>query len=209
MKKLLLPLSLLVAACSSLSSYEVLSFFFDGVPDPSMPEPEPLGVPGSSGPLTLEERAAIQERRLPKVTLHLHKPWDQNECSSCHRYRSTRKRVPTWAQSMAELKMPKTELCWSCHDPFDGKYVHGPAAAGECLMCHYPHKSEFPHLVRAEKTASLCAKCHSGQTFMTEAKHEEFKDQDCVGCHDPHASERAYFLRESAAVGGDRKSGRK
>ena len=69
----LLLLLLGLAACSSMQSFEFLSRFVDGVPDPNdpanqaaEPKPAPL-VAVKSGP--------------PK---YLHRPYAENKCAKCH-----------------------------------------------------------------------------------------------------------------------------
>ena len=50
-------------------------------------------------------------------------------------------------------------LCARCHIPEKVSVLHVPYAAGQCLVCHEPHKSDFPDLLRAQVN-SLCLSCH-------------------------------------------------
>ena len=54
-------------------------------------------------------------------------------------------------------------LCYGCHDRIDEKrYVHGPLAVGDCLVCHDPHRGYGAAHLREEQ-APLCGKCHTAR----------------------------------------------
>jgi predicted CXXCH cytochrome family protein len=154
--------------------FHVLNFFFDGVPDPNTPVPAPGALP--NGPLRPEDAQA---------DLSVHSPYQQRKCELCHE-----------GQHSNRLKMDKSLLCGSCHtgDQFEGKFIHGPVAMGDCQACHEPHRSTFPHLLRA-KGSSVCGQCHTPQTFDGLEKHKAEKGEDCLDCHSPHASNQAHLLK--------------
>ncbi len=193
------------AACTALKKYEILSFFFDGVPDPRTP-----GTPDFIGPvprielrsLTLEERAKLQEERLKKVEVFFHKPFQEKRCGDCH---STAPRggnsQPTWRQGLSELRLPKKLLCKKCHKPPEEAFVHGPVAAGECAQCHEHHRSSYPHLLKVKNPDTLCARCHTGDTFVTRKRHKTFEKGSCTECHDPHSSKRRYMIKATVVPG--------
>ena len=100
-------------------NYKVLSFFFDGVPDPSVP-PGAIGVRrGPDGKPTF---------------VVVHKPYAEERCDECHRtkYRPSKN---------------DSSICLKCHAPVQTQYqrMHGPVVATACLWCHSPHESPNLH----------------------------------------------------------------
>ena len=198
---LLLPA--LLVACSATTRYEVLSFFFDGVPDPSEQYGEAIGPQGNPlRVLSLEERARIQAERLKQRPVFFHRPFEEKKCEECHTFAGARK--GGWMQGLPKLLVPKEQLCKRCHEPPEARFVHGPVALGLCALCHEAHRSDYPHLLKAERSRELCTKCHEGETFVTEKEHAEYEDRDCASCHDPHGSDRPSLLREDAPGPGNR-----
>ncbi len=185
------------AACSVQGHYALWSFFFDGVPDPAAP-PTDLPVYGPrprSGPMSLEERAAIQQQRMPASTHSFHPPFRDKQCGACHSIQ----RQGDWIQGTPELRAPIDQLCARCHQPPQQPFVHGPVATVSCQICHEHHSSAFPHLLKTAPAVELCARCHQGATFTTREQHQQYGDRSCVECHDPHASTRQFLLREPGA----------
>lgn len=191
----LLGLGALVAtsACSEQRHYKLLSFFFDGVPDPNAPPTDApvYGPRQRTGPLSLEERKAIQDRRTPVSTHSFHPPYRDKQCSSCHGVQ----RQGDWLQGIPELRAPVEQLCGRCHQRPQQEFVHGPVATLSCYLCHEHHSSPNPHLLKAADPSTLCARCHTGPTFTTREQHQSYGDRSCVECHDPHASARRFLLR--------------
>lgn len=153
-------------------NYKTLSFFFDGVPDPSAP------VAGA-------EASADSLRRSP--TYVAHKPYAEERCDECHasRYRLTRN---------------SSDVCMKCHAPVRTQYdrMHGPVAAGACLWCHSPHESAYPSLLR-DQDRKVCSQCHSPSMLdsqRTPAHADE--GRSCLECHFGHGGERDLFLRPAA-----------
>ncbi|MFO1078076.1 MAG: cytochrome c3 family protein [Planctomycetota bacterium] len=184
-------LAMALAACSAASRYEVLSFFFDGVPDPSAPV-QPKVVEPQVRQRTVRPEAA------PAVVLHQHAPYAQRQCDQCHESggeKGGRARGAFSINTMSALKMPVTRLCVSCHEPKPLAFQHAPALLGDCVRCHDPHASRFEHLVLKERTADLCAVCHDADTMPTSAAHAAVADRGCATCHDPHGAEAHFLLR--------------
>jgi predicted CXXCH cytochrome family protein len=99
------------------------------------------------------------------------------------------------------------QLCYKCHDPTvaeDG-WVHGPVAAGDCLMCHEPHKTKNRFLLT--KTApSLCYECHEPEAVHLVEHHAEEAYAKCGECHEGHAGATRTLLRPAflqAPAGAD------
>jgi predicted CXXCH cytochrome family protein len=94
--------------------------------------------------------------------------------------------------------------CQNCHpDKVEGRYVHAPAQAGECLTCHllaagksHPRdKSSFP--LKTE-VARLCDGCHESKTNKRYV-HTPVAAGECLACHDPHRSSNPRQLKAQGA----------
>jgi len=173
-------------ACSPETRYRVLSFFIDGVPEPGAsggaegegvatggPEGEsaPGGPPG----------AAVAVRR-PVIP---HPPYRDNRCGSCH------------DQDSGQLfSTPQEGLCRSCHTGVPGslRYLHGPVAVSDCLICHHPHGSPHAHLLLDEPTA-LCYRCHDHESVAAGAHHAAMGNLPCTECHQAHGGDDRFFLK--------------
>ena len=104
------------------------------------------------------------------------------------------------------------DLCFGCHKmgQKEKRYVHAPALAGFCKLCHEPHLSRYPFLLIAPPR-QMCFYCHNPEDIARNKAHTD--DQaPCTQCHNPHA-DRRYFLRSDPAgtpppAGGAPASGR-
>ncbi|GAB4154968.1 MAG: cytochrome c3 family protein [Planctomycetota bacterium] len=196
---LLLSTLALLAACSAAEHYELLSFFFDGVPDPNAPVVEPPKVP--EGPRVVYVPPVPDASEMAK----LHPPYAQRRCDACHqRPRDRRNRVPGQftMQAMSGLRLPVDQLCFSCHEQQPRTYWHAPALLGLCVRCHHPHASYNDHLLLRKRVAELCEQCHTAETMVTTERHREFGDRSCAECHDPHAADVRFFLKPGSGVEG-------
>jgi predicted CXXCH cytochrome family protein len=110
----------------------------------------------------------------------------------CHDYQSFPNKY--------ELRSQGAELCYACHDRVrdqvaKAKFVHGPVAAGFCVVCHDPHGANERFLL-VKKGDRLCVGCH--QDILADlAKafvHKPIEQGSCTGCHDPHAANEGKFL---------------
>lgn len=177
-----------LAGCAPERSYKVLSFFFDGVPEPGA-ERKPKRKVSS------QYFTDTGELHVTKLDSYFHKPFIENKCNSCH--------PKEQSQYMAEETFKK--LCGSTcheHEPFNRrlaghKFLHGPVAVKDCLACHDAHESIQPHLI-LEAVPKLCYLCHDRDSVASDPAHRELKDDKCLGCHDPHGGGDRYFLK----VGG-------
>lgn len=172
--------------CSSDRKQAWLEFFFDGVPDPNAP-PELRQGPGGRRltPAQLALTNAQAQAVARRARGSSHPPYASRECQKCHKSKFSQ-----------QLLLPREELCLSCHNTFlDGKdYLHSPAVAGACLMCHHPHRSERPHLLLASG-APLCLQCHEVRDLSRIPAHAEPLKLTCYECHNPHGGGNVYFLQ--------------
>ncbi len=166
---LLMASALLLSGCSSAKHRRVLSFFFDGVPEP--------GAVVSATP----EVQANLGRRL--VGVGDHGPYAAKLCDSCHDSKVTN-----------ALVAPVEQLCVRCHELGEAKtYVHGPLASGGCTVCHDPHRSANRYLL-VSASDSFCMQCHDRGDLSGVDGHGG-EAADCTDCHDAHMSDRQFLLR--------------
>ncbi len=165
----------LSAGCSTVKHHRVLSFFFDGVPDPA-----------SAVVSTAPAVQASVGRQL--VRPGEHGPYAAKLCDSCHDAKATN-----------ALVVPAEQLCVRCHELGAAKaYVHGPLASGGCLVCHDPHRSANRFLLVSASDV-FCLRCHDRQTLSplggggVDAHAGE--SANCTECHEAHMSDRKYLLR--------------
>ena len=76
-------------------------------------------------------------------------------CENCHQVASDK----VARKTRITLQATGGELCGKCHEAEQQQVVHAPYASGECILCHQPHTSNFPGLLRAEQD-TLCGSCH-------------------------------------------------
>jgi len=176
-------LVIMIVSCSASSNYNVLSFFFDGVPDPNAKKNKSDLVQFDSS--LVSRREEIVRKATPKFVLH--GPYKAKLCGDCH----------STGQGFSLLE-PLPNLCFKCHDTFDKKvkFSHGPVAAGLCTVCHKPHRSENKFLL-VKKNKEICLYCHNVSDVILNKKHPEIvEDTNCIDCHDAHGGEKQYFLRQ-------------
>ena len=155
-------------------NYKTLSFFFDGVPDPSAPAGQGAGRSGPDGK--------------PAFAV-VHRPYAEEKCDACHktRYRPSRN---------------DSSICLQCHAAVQTEHplMHGPVVATACLWCHTPHESTRPALLR-DDDRKVCSQCHTGSTFdaSTVPAHGD-PARACLECHFGHGGNARFMLRPGAAA---------
>ena len=93
------------------------------------------------------------------------------------------------------LLAPGKELCLRCHSfVFAKQYVHHAIELWGCVICHRPHGSDYPYLLR-DPLPLLCFGCHIEKDILAMDAHRDQKQQ-CTGCHDPHMSWNKYLLKK-------------
>jgi predicted CXXCH cytochrome family protein len=161
------------SGCSVEEHYDLLSTFFDGVPDPN----------------AMLAKGGF--RRKPGVRYITHKPYADQACTECH-----------VDPSNALEAAADSSFCMNCHEgiPTEYTWMHGPVAGLACLWCHTPHLSEFEHLLRVDGP-ELCVGCHDPeQSEMPLAEGCKDVEHECLDCHAGHGGPREYFLRETVDV---------
>jgi len=200
---LLLTLLVVVAGCSREARYEVLTFFFTGVPAFDAP-PE---VEVVAGPV-LSRREQLLAKRDQEAAAkvfsgpYVHGPYAANECEQCHEMakgtgsggsRDGKKTIVP-----GRFVLPPQELCVACHTTKSaasaqaaGLHLHGPG--WNCIHCHNHHNGREPALLRV-KVEQLCLQCHGGGNIHDAALHEGV--ENCLECHNPHMGRDPRMLRE-------------
>ncbi len=110
-----------------------------------------------------------------------HRPFQEGKCDPCHR------------RSSSGDSLTDAAVCYGCHEVRTVlfPYVHGPVAAGSCLICHDPHGSSVPGLCRVPPE-EMCLPCHDQ---LSTAEHTSSRTKVCTMCHHPHYSMNRRFLR--------------
>jgi predicted CXXCH cytochrome family protein len=163
-------------SCDPVRRYEILKFFFDGVPPP---------LEGYYDPNDPGYRARRVTRR------YEHEP--VKDCSICHGERERR-----GFSADVQLTTPIPELCYACHDDYTKTsiFVHGPVAVGDCLFCHKPHRAAYRYLL-TRTVPELCYQCHDQQTIKSVAEHPGKNLSRCITCHGGHSSSAKGLLKEN------------
>jgi predicted CXXCH cytochrome family protein len=191
----------LLAGCNTKKNYKLLTFFFDGVPNPAATN----GAATSANTTPVLGNARPVPMTFPGAKadsfVH-HPPYDSGTCKDCHEDRFS-----------VQMKGPLKDVCFACHDDFlaGTKVQHQPATyigrlpgpnlsktAQGCSSCHNPHGSPFRHMLLSE-SQSLCWECHDN--FLTNAAakftHPPVVTNNCLNCHQPHVSKFPKLLTKS------------
>jgi predicted CXXCH cytochrome family protein len=166
----------LLYGCEATTRYKVLSFFFDGVPEPGS-EARDAAVKGAGKERTTATTAS--EKKYKE-----HGPYAARMCEACH------------MRATNSLVLPVEQLCLKCHTiNLNKKYIHGPLASGGCKVCHEPHGSIYPFLLVSE-AKDFCLRCHDKAAIEKNDAHKGTEAQ-CTSCHDAHSSDYQYLLKSN------------
>lgn len=89
------------------------------------------------------------------------------KCTDCHNPHGTFD--PTWRMAsrprMVDQREGNAEACVGCHIDKRGPWVfeHGSVRVEGCEVCHQPHGSTNPRMLRRPTVFTLCLECHNGQ----------------------------------------------
>lgn len=175
-------ISILILSCEPKTRYKILTTFIDGVP----PYEEWLeGKKKEEKPGEKLTPEVIRKKEAPPVVYVVHKPFAEDKCTDCH--------DPVMGNRTV---LPREELCFKCHQkmrPDPQKFAHGPVAAGMCLACHHPHRSENSKLLLV-KSSEICQGCH-GKMDQGKQTHPPVLEGNCGACHDlPHSLGKDFLL---------------
>lgn len=117
-------------------------------------------------------------------------------CSNCHNQHGgfmTRQLRSTAAQD---------QLCFNCHTDKAGPFAfeHAPVKTEGCVICHAPHGSANPRLLRRSNINLLCLECHtltvdSNVPGIPSFHNQSQKYQSCTLCHVAiHGSNSDHFF---------------
>lgn len=165
-------MAIIWTGCSVERDHKLLSFFFDGVPDPS---------------LVKTSADALQFAKATGGTVYAHPPFANNKCWECHQNLSGE-----------EARQVRPDICFKCHATIASEHakMHGAVAAGACVYCHSPHESTIKHLLKST-APKLCLQCHSKVSFGNPPApvHQDL-NRDCLECHSGHGGPERFFLRD-------------
>lgn len=165
----------LIGCSTPRQRYQVLSVFFDGVPNPDAPK-KIFAVAPTTGPTVVHA-----------VILSVHKPYqDPNGCNVCHRGDNGEIQDFELAYNKCVRCHPKTA---SSH-----KLMHGPVAREACKWCHTPHESAQLHLLK-DTSIKVCTQCHDQQLLSNFPPQHTDGKTDCLTCHNGHGGDQRYFLK--------------
>jgi len=182
--KIFLSLLILVLlyACASSSSKEVLNIFFDGVTtSDSTAENTNQSIPADS--LNKTQSSPINKPKKPVIFFHV--PYEEKMCDNCHDSKYSNKKV---------MELP--ELCYQCHTDFRTEYdnLHYPIDSGECNVCHHPHQAMYSKLL-LKPIGELCEECHDVNEIISGDLHEGIMKDECMDCHNPHGSNDSALMK--------------
>jgi predicted CXXCH cytochrome family protein len=176
----LVALLISTVSCDDVQRHGFLTFFFDGVPPPAgAGDPN---APGGSG-----TRGAAVRYEHPSGM----------ECGNCHTGGQRRRGLEILSMAQVDLIAPVPVLCYNCHTDYNAEsaFVHGPAAVGQCLFCHDPHRAANKYLLK-EPVPQLCYLCHDKQMIESIAEHAPDVLSDCSACHEGHSAQTKGLLKE-------------
>lgn len=160
--------------CSVEKNYKMLSFFFDGVPDPNAPD--------RYGGLAMAQSPTYSE----------HQPFTQEACLECHE-----------DPSDMTLAKNDSSMCSKCHVDvaYEYSYMHGAVLGEACLMCHNPHYSALANLLR-DDGPGMCTQCHQVKDDGLNLSHSDL-ERNCIDCHAGHGGDSPFFLLSVSKLDSD------
>lgn len=136
-------------------------------------------------------------RQLTSKNLWLHAPAAQVACMTCHRREVGTEKITVLGGRQVD------ETCYSCHINRkkwgQGSFVHGPAATGDCTVCHDSHGDDHPFMLWADPKFDICIACHKDKENIRKSKrgyiaHGILEAEGCAACHNPHATNYRFQL---------------
>lgn len=185
-RALVMSILTLAIACSQANRFRILSFFFDGVPQPGSQASDVAPADGGGRPDGKPAEEPFQSQQIARAPVqHAHPPYKQGRCGTCHN-----------VEDGQLFKSPQEGLCSTCHGPLtrDPIYLHGPVAANDCLFCHHHHASPYSKILLREPNET-CGQCHDPEDLTEGVHHATIERETCIACHDPHGGDNKLFLK--------------
>jgi predicted CXXCH cytochrome family protein len=143
-----------------------------------------------SGTDCLGCHTAHSSDRVAMLKATLHKPFEDKNCTGCHR-------PDSWEPIKAGIG-----LCTECHKNsmpgFNRINSHLVAGVTDnvCASCHNPHASDEKNLFK-DKEDRVCYACHNDtKEYAAASNHRHPKLADCSDCHTSHGSNNRFFLAQ-------------
>jgi DmsE family decaheme c-type cytochrome len=107
------------------------------------------------------------------------------KCSDCHNPHGG------FELKQARLAVGADAACIKCHSDKQGPFVfeHAPLKVEGCAICHSPHGSSNPRLLKRNNVNQLCLECHSNAHEIGAPNTPSFHNQatarfqNCTTCH--------------------------
>lgn len=141
-------------------------------------------------------------KNLPSISISeymsRHRETYDNNCNSCHAWRSDRPPECTRCHEGEHIESKKGTDCRLCHGSLDNLFRHETIRLEthdifqnkSCRMCHSPDKIALEmangQKVPITQASILCKQCHSG-TYKDWLNGNHISGVECVICHDPHS----------------------
>lgn len=182
-----------MVACSDKTNHEVLTFFFTGIPNGQ--EQQLVAVTGDDGISSVDRQGSTD------FLQSSHNFYTSKNCEECHYAFSIRtfgeiqpfKELEDVARESKDFNREQPvhiKSCESCHEKLSAPYAikhnlwrHAPISKGNCTVCHVPHQSKYPKLLK-DTSDQLCVMCHSEGNITRSKSHKNLKS--CMTCHNPH-----------------------
>ena len=110
----------------------------------------------------------------------VHLPVARNWCSLCH----------ASVEDALAMREDGNKLCLACHkpqnEPLKKAHMGVTTFAGQCTVCHDPHASDKPKILRAKGEHggfSGCTDCHSGPSADGKPALKDPLAKACFECH--------------------------
>ena len=141
--------------------------------------------------LLVDSRTYTRRRRTLRPVESPHADWTRDDCTRCHLVEQSNKLLDNVEQT-----------CLTCHAAVKEESadhpLHDPVRKDQCLVCHTPHRSLRPHMIRSG-VERICTGCHDVTTQPIEA-HPSMLRGDCLLCHNGHGSDRPKYLKPGVAL---------
>jgi DmsE family decaheme c-type cytochrome len=119
-----------------------------------------------------------------EMSFHHPVPEGMLKCSDCHDPHGS------FHPNQLLATADQNAICTKCHTETAGPFVyeHPVARTEGCLMCHSPHGSPNPRLLKVSNVNTLCLQCHTASMTFLAPGTPSFHNQNaqyvaCTNCH--------------------------